>query len=372
MIKRAGGILLFLTLFITSFHAFSGPANRFVNTRGDDPDYKKALEALQNKVPLTYNESVRSFINLFATTQKKRFGKMLGLAKYYFPIYEKIFKERGVPDELKYLSIIESSLDMNAVSKAQAAGPWQFMNEVGKKYGLAVNDSVDERRDPSMACNAAASYLLDSYKQYGDWLVALASYNCSRNSIKWAMEDAGGKTDYWSIRKYLPLETQSYVPIFIATVYMMNNYWKHDIVPEEPKFITETEIIAVTKSIKLDDIAAMGGLNPYILYNLNPSYKKQVVNGSSSAPKGIVLPVLPTYTYNAICRMAGAPERIIAPAYQPPPPVPVLRIIYRVQEGDTLAGIAAKFPNDTVDNIRKVNGIKGDKVELGAVLLVKE
>lgn len=358
-----------ITFFL--FFAFSLTA-AFADTglHPRDDRYERALADLQKQVPLTYNESVRVFINSFIS-QKARFGRMVGLSRYYFPIYEKVFKDRGVPDELKYISVMESALDPNAVSSAEATGPWQFLHAVGKKYGLAVNDSVDERRDPTMACNAAATYLLDAYTFYGnDWLLAIASYNCGRNSIKWAMEDSG-KKDYWSIRKYLPKETQAYIPIFIATVYMMNNYQLHGVIPVEPSFINQTETIAATKRIKLDDVSRLSGLNPIILNTLNPAYKKQEVNGSVSAPKTVVIPILPTYTYNAICRLAGAPERILAPSVAAMPQKRTALILYRVQDGDTVEAIAAKFPGTTVALIKAGNaGLKDHPPEVGATISV--
>ncbi len=323
----------------------------------DDPSYKLSLESIQNKVPLTYNEPVRNYINILIA-QKKRMGMMLGLSKYYFPIYEKVFKERNVPEELKYLSVIESSLNPNAVSHAEAAGPWQFLNEVGKKYGLAVNDSIDERRDPMLACNAAASYLLDSYNMYHDWLLVIASYNCGHNNIRWAIEDAGGKTDYWSIRKYLPAETQNYVPAFIATVYIMNYASRHGIYPIEPDFNTETEVIQVQTKISLDEIANRGNIIPGYLYLLNPAYKKGFINGSAKSPKSLVVPVLPTYKYNALCQILGAPLRVIT-AQTTVVQAPVAKVnyllSYTIQPGDTLASIAAKFNGATPQSIKEVN-----------------
>lgn len=231
-----------------------------------DP-YKQSLESLQNKVPLSYNESVRKTIESYAS-QKKRFAEMLGLSKYYFPIYEKVFRERGIPEEIKYLSVLESSLDANAVSRAGATGPWQFLYEVGKIWGLTINDSIDERKDAVLAANAAASYLLDSYNQYGDWLLAIASYNCGKNRVKWAIEDSGGKKDYWAIRKYLPAETRNYIPAYIATVYIMNNYQKHDIFPEAG-YLTETETIPVKSVVSFDEISRQSGVTMNQLIYLN-------------------------------------------------------------------------------------------------------
>lgn len=330
--------------------------------RDDDPlSYRQSLQILENQVPLTYNEYVRSYINSYTNNQKKRFSAMLGLSKYYFPIYEKIFSQRGVPDELKYLSIVESSLDPTAVSKAEAAGPWQFLHAMGKIYGLTVNDSIDERLDPTLACNAAASYLLDSYKMFGnDWLIAIASYNCGRNNIRWAIEDSGGKKDYWSIRKYLPVETQNYVPAFIATVYIMNNARKHGIRPTEPWFATETEIMPVKRQVSIEKVAQLAKMSPEILSILNPSYKRSSINGSEEAPKSIIIPILPTYSYNAICDITGAPKKIVQPpgATTTPaaaPPVVTYVLLYTVQQGDTYSSIANKFTGTSEQAIKEVN-----------------
>lgn len=335
--------------------------------------YQQSLESLQNKVPLTYNESVRKTIDAYSS-QKKRFGEMLGLSKYYFPIYEKIFRERGIPEEIKYLSVIESSLNANAVSRAGATGTWQFMYEVGKIYGLAINDSIDERKDPVLAANAAATYLLDSYNMYGDWLLAIASYNCGKNRIKWAIEDSGGQKDYWAIRKYLPAETQNYIPAYIATVYLMNNYQKHDIIPEAG-YLTETETIPVKSIISFEDIARQTGLKINQLTYLNPSYKRQIVSATEKAPRIIVIPVLPTYTYNSLCKMLGLPGRYIPEpeiAAAPVTPAATYFIMYNVQAGDTITSIAGKFSGTTEDQIKTSNNLQTSDLKPGMMLKIRQ
>ena len=338
-----------------------------------DP-YKQLLESLQNKVPLSYNEPVRKTIEAY-TAQKKRFGEMLGLSKYYFPIYEKVFRDRNIPEEIKYLSVIESSLNANAVSRAGATGPWQFMYEIGKLYGLAVNDSIDERRDPMLAANAAASYLLDSYNMYGDWLLAIASYNCGRNRIRWAMEDSGGQKDYWAIRKYLPVETQNYIPAFIATVYIMNNYQRHDISPETFYF-NQTEVIPVKNAISFEDISRQTGINLNQLTFLNPAYMKLRVNATESSPKNLIIPVLPTYAYNTLCRMAGAPERYIPEpvnsAEIPAQKVFAYFLMYNVQEGDNMSSIAGKFSGTSENDIKAANNLESSVLTTGMSLKIPQ
>jgi membrane-bound lytic murein transglycosylase D len=346
-----------------------------VNAKGADP-YQRSLEVLQNKVPLTYNETVRRTIESF-TGQKSRFAELIGLSKYYFPIYEKVFKDHNIPDELKYISVVESSLNPQAVSRVGATGPWQFMYEIGKLYGLAVNDSLDERKDPVLASIAAANYLADSYSLYGDWLLAIASYNCGRNNINWAIEDSGGKKDYWSLRQYLPAETQNYVPAYIATVYMMNNYQKHGIYPVEPDFNTQTETIEVKTNISLDEIARQANVRPAELGYLNPAYKRFIVYGTKEEPRDIVIPVLPTPNFNALARLLGLPERVIPGPYvaavAPPPPPPKVYahiIMYKAQDGDTPDSIAGKFQNVKAEDIKTVNNLDGTGIVSGAFLQI--
>jgi membrane-bound lytic murein transglycosylase D len=351
-------------ILLSMFAALLVNPAQAATVKADDPSYKVGLQELQNIVPLTYNNYVRDCINNLSG-QRKRFSQMLGLSKYYFPIYEKVFKERNIPEELKYLSVVESSLNPQAVSRAEAVGPWQFLYEVGKKYGLAVNDTVDERRDPVLASNAAASYLLDAYEMYShDWLLVIASYNCGHNNIKWAMEEAGGKKDYWSLRKYLPVETQNYVPYFIATVYVMNNYRKYGIAPIDPDFSVQTESVPVKKNVYLAEIAQKANMSAGELFVLNPAYKRGIVNGSEKAPRNLVLPVLPTYSYNAICALVGAPPRLIGadPATAPAAPVVYYLITYTIQPGDNLTSIAAKFHGATEKEIRDVNRLTENPV----------
>ena len=292
---------------------------------------------------------------------------MLGLSTYYFPIYEKILKEQGVPEELKYLSIVESSLNPHAVSGYGAAGPWQFLNYYGKLYGLTIDDTIDERKDPALSCKAAAKYLQDSYELYGDWLVAIASYNCGRNNIKWAMEKAGGPADYWTLRPFLPVETQNYVPAYIATVYLMNYSKKHGIYPTPPSFSVKTETLKITKSVPLETVATQINLSLQELSLLNPAYTQLIINGTPQQPRSLVIPVLPTYTFNNLCAALGIPGRKVQTAA-----VPKSRyyITYRVQPGDTFASIAEKFKRPAGAEIKSINGIHAEAPTVGSVLKI--
>lgn len=252
--------------------------------------YKKRLDSIQLDVPLDFNEDVQSYIDGYLA-QREEISRELGLAKYYFPIYEKAFRDAGIPDEIKYLSIVESQLNPNAVSRVGATGPWQFMGTTAKMYGLNMDNYIDERRDPVLSSNAAAAYLKDAYQQFGDWLVAIASYNCGKSNVMDAIEKAGGATDYWSIRQYLPVETRGYVPAYIAITYVMHYHKKYNIIAGECNLAMKTDTVSVDKFISLNSVSRVLGISLTQLSMLNPSYTQAIINGSVSAPKMLVIPV---------------------------------------------------------------------------------
>jgi membrane-bound lytic murein transglycosylase D len=251
--------------------------------------YKKRLDSIQQDVPLDFNEDIQGYIDGYLA-QRDEISHELGLAKYYFPIYEKAFRDAGIPEEIKYLSIVESQLNPNAVSRVGATGPWQFMGTTAKMYGLNMDNYVDERRDPVLSSAAAAAYLKDAYVQFGDWLVAIASYNCGKSNVMDAIEKAGGATDYWSIRQYLPIETREYVPQYIAITYVMHYYKKYNIVPQECNLTTKTDTVSVDKYISLNSVSRVLGVSLTQLSVLNASYTQAIVNGSVTSPKMMVIP----------------------------------------------------------------------------------
>ena len=393
------GVLSFtcLSLLATGKEKNSSLKKVSAVTKAIDPsEYRRVLETASKTVPLTYNEPVRKMINYYVSSHRDRFSRMLGLSQYYFPIYEKIFTAKGVPEEIKYLSVVESSLNPYATSTAQAGGLWQFLEPVGKKYGLAINDTIDERRDPVLACNAAADYLLESYGMYKDWLLAIASYNCGRNNIRWAMENNPGLTDYWSLRPYLPVETQNYVPAFIATVYIMNNSRKHGISYSDPEFNIFTKEISVNRPVTLQSIAKATNVNLSELCVLNAAYKNQRINGSAQSPKRLVMPVIKDYIHNALAEELHKPgklerelkltyaipeePKLIAVATTAVPSSPSkptnvkykavnTYILYRVQSGDTLDSIVQKF-NSTEEEVKILNKLKHYAVKPGMVLKI--
>lgn len=197
-------------------------------------------------------------------------------------MFEQEIRRRGMPDDLKYLAIIESMLNPNATSRSGAAGLWQFMKGTGKMVGLEVNSVVDQRRSVELSTQGALDYLQSLYDRFGDWNLAIAAYNCGPGNVAKAIRKSGSK-DYWKLRKYLPKETQKYLPRFIAAMYLTNFYQHHGLTPNEVDTdLTNTITLSVNQSIKLSTLAKELGLeNDKILRQLNPEYLSGYVPGKS-------------------------------------------------------------------------------------------
>ena len=328
------------------------------------------LAAIQKEVQLDYNDYVKTYIDLY-TRHKDEMSQVLGLSQYYFPIYEKIFREAGIPEEIKYLSIVESKLDPFAVSRVGATGPWQFMPATAKAYGLGMDSYVDERRDPVKACHAAAAYLRDSYMEFGDWLLAIASYNCGKSNVERAVERTGA-LDFWSIRPYLPAETRNYVPAFIAMSYVMNYANDHDIDVRRASILGTTETVMVDKFITLSNVAKAMGMEVKELAAFNPAYKKQIVNGTPENPRMLVIPRTFDVDYATLYTALNDPNAIIAvqskrvmPIFTPKPTTisPTAAIasninIHVVKQGENLVDIASTYGLD-IEDLKKWNRLRG-------------
>ncbi len=332
------------------------------------------LTYLQKTVPLTYNAQVQAYIDVYSTDRYKRYlSNMMGLGKYYFPIYERIFAETGVPDEIKYLSIVESALNPHAVSRVGATGLWQFMFTTARMYDLTMDSYIDERKDPVAASYAAAAYLLDAYNEFGDWLLAIASYNCGKGNVLRAIQRSGlSEPDYWTVSPYLPRETRKYVPAFIAMTYMLGYYEEHDIMPAvSENAVDTTEVVWVQKFVPFSGVAQALDIDEGIIKSLNPAYKRAVVNGSPESPRRLVLPQVPPEAYSALYaalnhtgetpKVLNASHEESAQAYQV--------VTHRVRKGETLGMIAQRY-HVTVQDLRAWNNIKRNIIVPGQRLSV--
>ena len=374
-----------------------------VNPVFSKEEYIERLRRLPSVMEMSYNEVVQKFIDRYSGRLRHSISYMLGASNLYMPIFEQALDLYNLPLELRYLPVIESALNPKAVSSKGATGLWQFMISTGKQYGLEVNSLVDERCDPLKSSMAAARYLSDLYKIYGDWNLVIAAYNCGPENIIKAMRRSGGQKDYWQIYPYLPKETRGYVPAFIAANYIMTYYCNHNICPMTTRLPAKTDTVMVNRDVHFEQIAAVMNLDIDMLRSLNPQYRRDVVSGNS-APSALRLPQTEVgrfidcedsiYNYNAAelltKRDVVEVKEEIVPTYRSKKgsvrgksksrrgrAVRGSRGSKRtsgrgvtVRKGDTLSAIA-KRNGTTVAKLRKLNGIRGNNLQVGKKLKVK-
>ncbi len=248
--------------------------------RYDDYSYQARLAKLDAVSPfdLVYNPHVKGFIEMYTMRKRESVSRMMGVAQLYYPMFEEVLDRYNIPLELKHLAVIESALIPYAKSHAGATGLWQFMYPTGKMYGLNVTSYIDQRCDPYKATVAAAEYLKSLYSMFGDWQMVLAAYNAGPGSISKAIRRSGGKRTYWEIRPFLPLETQGYVPAFIAANYVMTHGPEHNIYPALPrKTYFEVDTVVVKEQMSFEQISqALDITSEEILY-FNPQYRKNII-----------------------------------------------------------------------------------------------
>ena len=235
---------------------------------------------------------------MYLTKRRSLVADMLALHSYYGPIFVEELLKEGMPTELQYLPVIESAINPNAVSRAGAAGLWQFMPATAKGLGMEVNSLIDERRDPRLSSRNAARYLKQLYEIYNDWSLAIAAYNCGPGNVNKALRRAGGegKRDYWEIYNCLPAETRGYVPAFIAANYVMNYYGQHGISPTVIKRHLTTDTVVVNKYVHFNQIAAVLNIPVDEIRMLNPQYRKDIIPGDYR-PYTLTLPTQQCLSY---------------------------------------------------------------------------
>ena len=339
------------------------------------------LNALHTVIPMTYNTEVRSFIRFYLRHMSTRLDVMLTLCEYYHPLFEDALDRYGVPEELKYLTIVESAMNPQATSRVGAAGLWQFMYSTGKLYDLEVNSVVDERRDPGKSTVAAARHLKDLYKVFGDWQLAIAAYNCGAGNVNKAIARSGGKRNFWEIYYNLPRETRGYVPAFIAVVYVMNYYELHGLRPGRVNLPIRSDTLMVHRDVLMTYVADAVGMDMAELRTLNPQYRADYIPASSQ-PYPLCLPTSKIELFlqsqdSIYAHSADSLER------RPIDIAPQAKVkgksggtsggggkYYTVKKGDTLYRIATKH-GLTVQKLKKLNGMKSDNIRVGQKLRVR-
>lgn len=352
--------------------------------------YIDRLKRIPSIIEMPYNEVVQKFIDRYSGRLRHSISYMLGASNFYMPIFEEALETYGLPLELKYLPVIESALNPTAVSRVGATGLWQFMLATGKRYGLEVNTLVDERRDPIKASYAAANYLSDLYKVFGDWNLVIAAYNCGPDQINKAIHRSKGSKDYWQIYPYLPKETRGYVPAFIAANYIMTYYCEHNICPMTTRLPAKTDTVMVSRNVHLEQIAAVCNIDIEQLRTLNPAYRRDIVPGATKM-SAVRLPHTEVgkfidledsvYAYNAevlFSKRAIVEVNDDVPTYTRKSGRKSRSKKARssrgrsvtVKSGQTLSEIA-KRNGTTVAKLRRLNGIKGSNIRAGKKLRVR-
>ncbi len=375
-----------------------------------EPDvYKDRLRRLPTIMEMPYNNVVQKFIDRYSNELRNAVGIMLGASNFYMPIFEQALETYSLPLELKYLPVIESGLNPKAVSRVGATGLWQFMLATAKNYGLEINSLLDERCDPIKSSYAAANYLSDLYRIFGDWNLVIAAYNCGPDKLTQAIHRAGGSKDYWKIYPYLPRETRGYVPAFIAANYIMNYYCEHNICPMTTDLPAKTDTILVSRDVHFKQIAQVLNMDEELVRSLNPQYRKDIVIGYTK-PSTLRLPVDKinsfidqedsVYAYNADVLLTKRSEVEVAqevPSYSSGrTSASSSRKSYSrgkskrssrkssrssrrrrsssksvtIRGGDTLSEIAARN-NTTVKKLKKLNGLKGNNIRKGKKIRVR-
>ncbi len=345
--------------------------------------YKLRLDSITKAIPLDYNEYVQTYIDIYVK-RKAMYSDMLSRSTYYFPIFEKALKAFHVPEEIKYLPIVESSMNPHAVSRVGATGMWQFMFGTAKGYGLNMDNFVDERKDPIEASYAAAAYFKDAYEELGDWLLAIAAYNCGKGNVNRAIERSGSR-DFWELRNFLPKETRNYVPAFIAAVYVMKYAKNHQIESNPPVFGFNTDTVHVRNFVALADVAIAINHTEETLLALNPSYKKKIVNGTEASPKRIVIPRT-NYTYyeslfNVLNTDTETNMKVVLASTDDVRALRKLKavgarsndsgvVIHKVLPGQTLSAIANKYGVE-VQDLKVWNALNVSKIVPGQRLKIK-
>ena len=351
---------------------------------------KARLKEMDSKSPfnIEYNQGLENIIKSFLRNRKKAYERLMAVSEYYFPLFEEALAKQNVPLEIKYLAVVESALNPKAVSRVGATGLWQFMYQTGKQYNLNIDSYVDDRSDPLKASAAAAQYMTNMYKIFGDWDLVLASYNSGPGNVAKAIRRSGGQQNFWNIRKYLPQETQGYVPAFLATMYIYEYHKEHGIRPNRAivkHFATDT--IMIKKQMSFKQISDLLDIPVAQLQLLNPQFKMNVVPAYFDTKHFLVLPSdkIAVFTSNEdkiyayIDHEAEQREKPFSRFQQAwaskdssstsESYVVSKTKFHKVRRGDNLSEIANRY-DVSMSDIKRWNKLKNNKAPLGRNLKI--
>ena len=336
-----------------------------------DSVYIRRLKEMNSFITLPYNDIVRGYLIHYSEKMKSGMKRIIGLSSYYMPIFQETFDRHGLPEELKAMAIIESALNPTAVSRAGAKGMWQFMYNTAKLYGLHIDSFVDERLDPVKSADAAARYLKDAYKIFGDWNLAIASYNCGAGNVQKAIKRAGSR-QFWDIWPFLPRETRGYVPAFVGALYALKYHKEHGIEALAVPMPAHTDTFKIRKMVHLKQVSELTGAPLEELQSLNPQYRHNIIPGND---REYILRIPYKFT-DAFIAHEDSLHRHKDSIYFNPLTIKKIkdggdgqRIVYKVKSGDYLGKIATRY-RVTVTQIKKWNGLKSNNISIGQRLVI--
>ena len=328
------------------------------------------IKCIEGEVPLNFNERVMAFVDYFSIRNREYTRGIIAKKELFFPIFSETLAKHDLPDELKYLSIVESGLRANAISRANAVGLWQFISSTGKIYGLSNSWYIDERMDPYEATDAACRHLKDLYRMFDSWELALAAYNCGPGNVRKAIRRSGYKKDFWEIYRYLPRETRSYVPQYVAITYLFNHLELHNFNDLPEQFFPEWDTIMVSQYFHLETFGQQ--LNTCVddLLKLNPQVKRGALpegtkNFALKIPKDLKEEVVSNrvHLYDTASKV-GKKELEYLARNTPGSTYGRKRLVYRVRSGDVLGTIARRY-HVRVSDLRAWNRIRGSMIRIG-------
>lgn len=381
MNKRFLSRLLISAIGILCLVSWTYPAmDACIDSRLDEQEdvIRERIPSAVTIVNPIYNPAVRSYLNTYIYSRPEQTAGMIGWAAVYFPMFEKALADEGLPTDLKYLSIVESALNPAAISRSGAGGLWQFMKPTARECGLKISSYVDERMDPEKSTKAAVRYLKQLYCMFGNWELVMAAYNAGPGRVKWAAKKAG-TDNYWEMARYLPVETQSYVPGFIAASYLMNYHDAHNIIPVYPELaMGELTIVNVYEGMSISDVAKRSGLTVDQVKILNPSFVRNYIP-ACAAGYALVLPFASAELFNS-GRSMEPPVMVAEAEGGVATTMTINGLTYKVttiskehivRSGDNLYTLAERN-NCSVRDLMTWNNLRDSRLSIGQVIEIRK
>lgn len=360
-------------MILAGFHSFGQELDKleteYFTAEFTYDEVAERMALTETTIPLTFNERVYAFVNYFVLKNRPYVKDVMAKSTFYFPLMEEKLAKYNLPEELKYLSIVESGLNPQAISRAGAGGLWQFMPYTGRSYGLHQDWYIDERFDPELATEAACRYLSMLYNMFGDWELALAAYNSGPGNVRKAIRRSGYKKNFWEVYRYLPRETRSYVPQFVAVLYAFEYAEEHNFYIEDNIYRMASDTIMVSGYLNLKTLATELDICYEDIKTLNPNLKRFGIK-TNDKPYPINIPLEKADLFR------GEREQIVAAAQNGQEDLQYMarnsvgstfgrdKVVYKVRSGDVLGTIAERH-KVRVSDIRKWNGLSGNLIRVG-------